>query len=422
MEEADYLFRHAALRDAAYALQLPSERARLHKFAFEILESAIGDDERALLSLALADHALLAQRGMTWAGDGLHRKELEYLQAAASNAAGRYENELAVQLYERIADHPLCTQGQRVDAMIECGAVLWFSGKRQAAIRKLDAAVESASSDLPRLAFALIERGTLYRDMNQYERAARDLHLALDVARDSGDRRLQLRALGNLGTVLQRNKTPAEVEALYAPVLALATELGNTRAIGITKGQIAQAWNDHGDHARAEALLLQSLDLLRRSGDRMNEAVMLATLGHSFLDREQGDVRGARQKAAAWFREALRVNDNIGNRPQQPECHAGLARACLDLGMNAEAERHARRALAEGTELGKPAVVAAALWVQGTLHEREGDVARAESSWREGLQLALDVGVIETVRRLRKALSALLRKTGRVKEAELIEA
>ncbi|MBX3473116.1 MAG: hypothetical protein KF754_01895 [Planctomycetes bacterium] len=421
MEESDYLFRHAALRDAAYALQVPSERARLHRIVFEIMEQLVTEEDRAQVALALAEHALMAQRGVTWAGDSLHRKELEYLQAAAITAAARYENDLAARLFDRVADHPLCTQGQRVDAMVECGTILWFAGKRQAAIRKLDAAVQGASSDLPRLAFALIERGALYRDLNQLDRAQRDLCLALDVARDCADRKLQLRAMGNLSTLRQRGKSAAEVEAMYAPVLAMATELGNARAIGISKGQIAQACSENGDYARAESLLIESLQLLRQTGDSMNEAVMLATLGMTFLERGDGDVRGARQKAAAYFREALRVNNSIGNRPQQPECYAGLARACLDLGLVQEAQRHARLAVAEGQELGKPASVASAMFVLGRLHELAGELADAEATWRQGFEIARELGLNEPTRKLRQSLSGLLRKTGRLREAELLE-
>lgn len=40
--ETAYLFRHALLRDAAYQLQLPADRARLHALAFEILERLNG--------------------------------------------------------------------------------------------------------------------------------------------------------------------------------------------------------------------------------------------------------------------------------------------------------------------------------------------------------------------------------------------
>ena len=40
-EEA-YLFRHALLRDAAYQLQLPGDRERLHLLAFELIEALAG--------------------------------------------------------------------------------------------------------------------------------------------------------------------------------------------------------------------------------------------------------------------------------------------------------------------------------------------------------------------------------------------
>ncbi|KAF0240456.1 MAG: hypothetical protein FD180_4929, partial [Planctomycetota bacterium] len=36
--EKTYLFRHALLRDAAYQLQLPGDRARLHALAFAVIE------------------------------------------------------------------------------------------------------------------------------------------------------------------------------------------------------------------------------------------------------------------------------------------------------------------------------------------------------------------------------------------------
>ncbi|MBZ0135496.1 MAG: hypothetical protein K8I27_03855 [Planctomycetes bacterium] len=40
--ETAYLFRHALLRDAAYEMQLPSDRAKLHELAFYLIEEAFG--------------------------------------------------------------------------------------------------------------------------------------------------------------------------------------------------------------------------------------------------------------------------------------------------------------------------------------------------------------------------------------------
>ena len=60
--EFAYLFRHALLRVAAYELQLPRDRARLHGLAVEIIEELWGSEDSGIESLApeLADHARLA--------------------------------------------------------------------------------------------------------------------------------------------------------------------------------------------------------------------------------------------------------------------------------------------------------------------------------------------------------------------------
>ena len=40
--ERAYLFRHALMREAAYQLQLPGDRARLHELAADALEALYG--------------------------------------------------------------------------------------------------------------------------------------------------------------------------------------------------------------------------------------------------------------------------------------------------------------------------------------------------------------------------------------------
>ncbi|NUN50777.1 MAG: ROK family protein, partial [Candidatus Brocadiae bacterium] len=50
--EIAYLFRHALLRDAAYQLQLPGARARLHALALELIEIHLGGRPPALPPLA----------------------------------------------------------------------------------------------------------------------------------------------------------------------------------------------------------------------------------------------------------------------------------------------------------------------------------------------------------------------------------
>src|SRR5437868_1708496 len=60
--EAAYMFRHAVLREAAYQLQMPADRARLHAAAFGVLEELAGgrppeeDPLPGVLQLAFHSH------------------------------------------------------------------------------------------------------------------------------------------------------------------------------------------------------------------------------------------------------------------------------------------------------------------------------------------------------------------------------
>ena len=59
--ETAYLFRHALLRDAAYQLQLPGERARLHALALASIEQTLAPLGQAALDAAAATGII--QRG-----------------------------------------------------------------------------------------------------------------------------------------------------------------------------------------------------------------------------------------------------------------------------------------------------------------------------------------------------------------------
>ena len=77
--EVDYLFRHAVLRDAAYQLQLPIERARLHAAAFAALAAATPAAPGPMAE-DLADHARLGAP----ADASLGPRELAWLDHAAA--------------------------------------------------------------------------------------------------------------------------------------------------------------------------------------------------------------------------------------------------------------------------------------------------------------------------------------------------
>lgn len=89
--EQAYLFRHAVLRQAAYQLQPPLQRARVHELALEILENLPGLNLRAT-ALELADHAENAMAGATDARAAELREKLAtYLATGADHARFNFD-------------------------------------------------------------------------------------------------------------------------------------------------------------------------------------------------------------------------------------------------------------------------------------------------------------------------------------------
>lgn len=106
--ETAYLFRHAVVRDAAYGLQPPSERALLHGLALDILEALPGLNLPPI-ALELARHARAAHEG------GIEparyaAAERRYLRMGGDFARFNYDYPAALDAIERLhgllADDP----------------------------------------------------------------------------------------------------------------------------------------------------------------------------------------------------------------------------------------------------------------------------------------------------------------------------
>lgn len=414
--EIAYFFRHATLRDAAYQLLPLSHRSRLHRHALEILEeTALGMNLDSVLDLA--DHANLAQVGVTLPGSDLAYRELRYLRLAAVNAGSKYANELAARLWERVAEHSAAEPDERVEACAEAGLTHWMMGRRKPALTCLSRGIDMAVDDAQK-AYCLIERGCLYRDVRENNAGVRDLEEALELARKAGDKRLQLRALGNLCTIRDTGMTQVGVNEMYEPVLRLAREIGDLRAVGISEGQIgmacirSEAWRDAEEH------LKESIRLLRETGDTLNECEMQSALGRLFHERTDGDRRLNLMRAAQYHRDALKLKEQSGFLFQKSEPLIGLAAANREMGMLHEAERWANEALRVSLEVGDPRALGQAYLELGLAHEGAGDSTTAERTLTYGF-LAVEESESEEIKvRLLSALARLLAGQGAWEDAQ----
>lgn len=410
--ELAYFFRHAAMREGAYQLHIPSDRAELHGHALVILELMLPESELMTAAVDLAAHARLAQRDRTLINDALAKKELEYLKSAAKHAKSMYQNSEAARYFNLAANHLSCRPVEGSKLLTTAAYLHWFAGERNACEDCFERALKLAGMDRAAQCDVLIERGTYFRDLGQYERGRDDLEQARRLAAQLNDNLLQLRAVGNLNTILDRDLSGHEAEMLYKPLNDLARELDNHSALGVSMGQIGHAYYYDNAHDKAIEWLERSVKALQKAGDGLNESVMLTTLANVILSKNTDDPRNGAHAACELFRRAVQRAKDVGTRPFSVNGYVGMAKCYRLLGMLLEAETYARRGLAIAKEVRSEASLGMAYVELGRVMEERNANAEAERSYLHGLESVQDFVDRTSAITLLCALARLASKLG----------
>ncbi len=240
--EQAYLFRHAVVREAAYQLHLPAERAVLHGLALDLMRAQPSTATRAH-ALELAHHARQAQSARQPAArhDALRELERQYLADGCDYARACFDYPAATEALERRRE--LCAgdpaalalvedamadvlerQGRWPEAMphfervLELGTkadyegralvhLAWFAmetGEADRAdelIRRGEAVAEKADSVQLRISFLMV-RARRMRMQDKLDEALQLELMALQLAHESGDWVQELIGSMNLAAAL----------------------------------------------------------------------------------------------------------------------------------------------------------------------------------------------------------------------------
>jgi predicted ATPase/transcriptional regulator with XRE-family HTH domain len=169
------------------------------------------------------------------------------------------------------------------------------------ATRLLDGVVAQTleTGDRRNAAHARTILGHLARDQGDYDRALALYHESLTVFQELGDRWGTCAALLGLSDVARDQGEAEGVIILCQQALELSREIGSPMFIGFTLHNLAFAARIQAQYPRAEALLDESLAMLR--GRRELRPEILSTVGLVALDRGQYD------RAEVPFTESLRI-------------------------------------------------------------------------------------------------------------------
>ena len=202
--EIAYLFRHAMLRDAAYQLHTPSERARLHALVFDVITTLFPGDDADTFARELADHAHTAREvdAARWL-----EREAVWLNRAAELARDAWHMDDAVRFNRRLADLPGRSAEQRASALWAAARASFYVGSLRDALDLARLSADTApAGDVRGEALNVLATATrIVEGAGAAEPIARE---SVEVFRRSGNRKLE---------ALRWQTSPSSTRAWAAP-------------------------------------------------------------------------------------------------------------------------------------------------------------------------------------------------------------
>jgi hypothetical protein len=372
--EDGFRFRHALIRDAAYAAVPKRVRAELHeRFADWLARRAVEDE-------LVAYHLEQAVRSRAELGDpdqALADRAAVLLTAAGKRASSRDDMPAARNLFERAI------------ALADLGA------ERPAALRGL-AGARWATGDIDGAAVAIDE--------------------AIVVASDAGDVRQEWYArLERAARLHQLHVNEAELGAVATEAVRVFSSLGDDAGLCRAWRRLALLSYSSGRCGDAAEQASRALEHARLAGDSA-EVARTSDLFCSAL------VYGPEPAPSAMLKCRRLLEEGTPSRVLEAAVASALAYLAAMQMSFVEARDEAARAVAIYEELGLPLLRAGLTQVVGEIETLAGDLDAAERELTLGRELFSDAGATSLAGHRAASLASVLLESGRVDDAaELVE-
>ena len=384
--EDAYFFRHALVREAAYSLQMPSERALLHEAAVHALRAALPDELLSAHAGELADHADAALAADPRPDHPLLPLRLEFLHRAMiySREQFRAREGLSYALrYLALVEPPYDDAAWSVIAEGTLRAVDVGAHDMVESLVKLAESWHAAEPNERKFQSCRHNYAMWLISANRLDEAEEFFRERLQRSLASSHERAS--AAMNLANIMGKRprRDPDQCRALDQEALQLALAAGSHVVAVAAWNSLATEDYKAGRTDQAERYYLQGLEAAQAHGlqdweltTRSNYGAMLSTLGR-FDD------------AAAIFTGVIEAAREQGRRPQLASALTNLATLHMQTGRLEEAAKLLLECMDICLETDQRRSHCIALGNLGTVRLLEGRDAEARTLLQDAMAAAL---------------------------------
>jgi predicted ATPase/class 3 adenylate cyclase len=385
LNEIQYLFRHALLRDAAYDMQLRARLRELHRLAGESIEQ-LANAEQQTSAFALAERAADLAYHFRRAED--LPRERRYVRLAGETAAARYANADALLFFGRALElAPPDERDERHALLLAREEIYDRRGAREeqaADLRALAALADEANNDDWRALVAL--RQANYAEVTgDYPAAIAAAERSVDVARAAGAAPSEAAGLFRWGRALFLQAEYSAASARFDQALALAGD-GMREVAANSLRNLGLVALHTGAYATARQFAGRALAIFEAEGRRQGSALALNNLGNAaYYEGDYGE-------ALEYITRALAVSQEIGDRLCEGDALISLAAVARQQNDMAAARVHGEQALRVCRAIGDTWGESSTLNGLSNIAFFEGDLPGAREYQEQGLALCRRTG------------------------------
>ncbi len=303
MNELRYIFRHSLLREAAYTMQLRARLQQLHHLIAEAIENLYGDkiEERYV---DLAFHYEQA---------GVLDKTCEYLRKAADYARRNYQNQQALEFYEKLLEKLSANKeiSNQIKTHLKRGKILEMIGHWDQCQEAYQLALKLAKKSRDALLLAQVHNnlGRLLTLRGNYTQARNYLEMAVQLFESVDDQRGIANVYGNLGNLFFREGKYEEAKSFFTESISLEQGVKNSPTVNAQiVANLGLTYMNQGDYDEGIRVQQEKLDICKKQNDKQGMAILYTYLGIVYL--EKGDYDAALES----FHNGFDYSEELGNK------------------------------------------------------------------------------------------------------------
>ncbi|MEZ4935503.1 MAG: tetratricopeptide repeat protein [Saprospiraceae bacterium] len=397
VNELRYIFRHALLREAVYDMQLKTRLKELHRLIGEAIEELYASNiEQHYVDLVF--HYEQA---------GVLSKLKHYLLKAADHSREFYQNEQAIECYDRLLKLMEKEEGkggkkisEEADIFLKKGSILEMTGNWEQAEKLYRKALELArkTENGNLLGNANNQLGYLMMLKGNYDEADSFLETAAAFFGALHDNRGTSNVYGNLGTLYFRQGKYEDAKLYFIRSIQLAQLYKHTSSNAQIVATLGLTYMNLGKYDDGIRWQQNQLDLCKKVNDRQGMATLYVNMGIVYF--EKGDF----DNALECYEKGLELSEELGNKQLTAIAIGSIGNVYQRKGNFDMAMQNFQRDLVLVEELGDKQGIAIANGLIGELYSIMGEFDKAIEYLQTNLKISIELGYRKGVA---KALNSL---------------